>query len=125
VNAAEALAEARRERIVVIQRQAEVDALAAALAAHLKWLRRPLVGQDDRHDLVRHNYRGPRGSQQQADREHSRAGNEEDLGRHGTDHRGGEPSTWLTTAKGPRSSDRRVACGPGSCRRIPTRFGRP
>jgi hypothetical protein len=40
VSAVEALAEARRERIIVIQRQAEVDALAAALAAHLEWLRR-------------------------------------------------------------------------------------
>ena len=40
MSAAEALAEARRERIIVIQRQSEVDALAAALAADLKWLRR-------------------------------------------------------------------------------------
>jgi hypothetical protein len=38
VNAAEALAEARRVYAAQAARQAEVDALAAQLAAKLKWL---------------------------------------------------------------------------------------
>ena len=38
MNAAEALAEARRAYAEQATRQAEVDALAAELAAHLKWL---------------------------------------------------------------------------------------
>ena len=38
VNAAEALEDARRVRRETEARQAEVDKLAAQLAAHLKWL---------------------------------------------------------------------------------------
>jgi hypothetical protein len=38
VNAAEALEDARGVRRETVARQAEVDALAAQLAAHLKWL---------------------------------------------------------------------------------------
>jgi hypothetical protein len=38
VNAAEVLAEARRAYAEQAARQAEVDKLAAELAAHLKWL---------------------------------------------------------------------------------------
>jgi hypothetical protein len=38
MNAAEALAEARRTYNAQLARNPEVDALAAQLAAHLKWL---------------------------------------------------------------------------------------
>jgi hypothetical protein len=38
VNAPEALAEARRAYAAQTARQPDVDALAAKLAAHLKWL---------------------------------------------------------------------------------------